>query len=133
MILFGLYEAQNSLQIINALRRLDIIENISSTNIMREFVLSDFERTWNIRFVYIGLLVWFIFIVGGIFLLIKKSYSVKFAYVAITLSILFFIIQCIVFVPNSAVLFGLLVGFVLLIVLSVSDKTAFDLKEGFEE
>lgn len=135
MILFGVYEAYSSLQLFNALRMWDMIENISGTSIMEKFnlSLSDFERTWNIRFVYIGLPVRFVFIVGGILLLIKKTYSIKIAYIAITFSILFYISQFFVFMPNSAVLFGLLVDLVLLVVLFISDKTAFYSKEELEE
>lgn len=133
MILFGVYEAYSSLQLFNALRVWDMLENISGTEIIEQFNLSDYERTWNIRFVYIGLLIWFIFIIGGIFLLIKKTYSIKLAYIAIALSILFYISQLFVFMPNGNILFSLLIGLVLLVVLFVSDKTAFYSEEEFEE
>ncbi|GEM_PF-4015742 len=133
MIFFGAYEAQSGLQLINDIKTLDIIENISGVSFLEKFNLSDLDVTWIIRFAYIGLLVWFIFIVGGIFLLIKKAYSIELAYLAITLSILFFIIQCIAFTPGNSVLFGLLVVVVLLIVLLASDKRAFYPDEEFQE
>lgn len=133
MILFGVYEAQSGLELISDLRTLDMIGNISGINFTEKFNLSDLEVTWIIRFAYIGLLVWFIFIIGGIFLLIKKVFSIKLAYVSIALSILFFIIQCIVFNPSNSVLFGLLIVVVLLIVLLASDKTAFCTEEEFQE
>jgi hypothetical protein len=133
MILFGVYEAQSGLELISDLRTLDMIGNISGINFTEKFNLSDLEVTWIIRFAYIGLLVWFIFIIGGIFLLIKKGFSIKLAYVAIASSILFFIIQCVMFNPSNSVLFGLLVVVVLLIVLLASDKTAFCTEEEFQE
>lgn len=135
MMLFGIYEAYSSLQLFNALRMLVMIENIAGTGLMEKFnlSLSGFERAWNIRFVYIGLPIWFLFIVSGIFLLIKKTYSIKLSYMAITFSVLFYISQFFVFTANSNVLFALLINLVLLVVLFVSDKTIFYTKDEFEE
>src|SRR6056297_3055003 len=65
------------------------------------FGMSDFTKTWTVRFGYIGLLVSIIYILSGVFLLIKKKFSIKLVYTALILSIVFSGIQSLVLASDS--------------------------------
>jgi len=99
--------------------------------------MSDFTRTWIVRFGYIGLFVAIIYILGGVFLLLKRNFSIKLAYGSIALSILFSIVrwwvlaidsgpgQVIGLAAGTSQIFGLVIDFILLVVIFASDKTAY--------
>jgi hypothetical protein len=112
-----------------------IVDNMGKT--MDEmFYMSDFSKTWIVRFGYIGIFVSFIYILGGVFLLIRKKFSLELAYAALGLSILFGVIQSIVLSTNSSnglmsmstgfsQVFGIMIDIILVIVIVVSDRTAY--------
>lgn len=50
--------------------------------------ISDFTKTWIIRFGYIGIFVSLLYMTGGIFLLVKQKFSIMLAYTALIVSIL---------------------------------------------
>lgn len=112
-----------------------MVEAMSNTmNTM--FYMSDFTKTWIVRFGYIGVIVSFIYILGGVFLLVRKPFSLKLAYGALGLSILFSIIQSIVLSLDSSSsllamtagysqMFGVIIDIILIIVIVSSDKTAY--------
>ncbi len=50
--------------------------------------LSAFTKTWIVRFGYIGVFASLLYLLGGIFLLIKKTFSIKLVYAALIISIL---------------------------------------------
>jgi hypothetical protein len=112
-----------------------------SKSIESAFHMSDFTRTWMVRFGYIGLFTAVIYILGGVFLLIKRRFSLKLAYGAIVLSILFNITRWLVltlgstkddfvgYTTGSLHLFGLVIDIILIVVIIASDKTAYSLSE----
>ena len=112
-----------------------IIDNMSKT-MGDMFYMSEFTKTWIVRFGYIGIVVSFIYILGGVFLLIRKPFSLKLAYGALSLSILFSVIQSIVISIDSASgfmamsagfsqVFGIIIDIILIIVIATSDKAAY--------
>ena len=97
---------------------------------------SEYTKKWILRFGYIGIFVALIYFLGGLFLLIKRSFSIKLAYLALILSIVFSLTQRIVFLFDDSgglvselfgvgFIFSLLIDIVLLIVLSSGDKSAY--------
>ncbi|MFD2892771.1 hypothetical protein ACFS5J_12185 [Flavobacterium chuncheonense] len=100
------------------------------------FYISDFTKTWLVRFGFSGLFVSIIYILGGVFLLIVKSFSIKLVYTSIGLSILFNFIEAIVLSLDSkgsfvliwngiSQAFGILIDVILLIVILISSKEAY--------
>ena len=101
------------------------------------FHISEFTRTWMVRFGYIGLFVVLIYMLAGVFLLIKRNFSIKLAYGAIALSMVFGITQWLVLASDpttdqligvasgTSQLFGLVIDFVLLVAIWAADKTAY--------
>ena len=114
----------------------EVLYDEITQNMKKMFHVSEFTKVWMVRFGYMGLFVSFIYILGGLFLLIKKSFSLKLAYIALGLSILFSIIKVVVLSADSTGLFfamatgfsqifGVIIDIVLLIVIAVSDKQAY--------
>ena len=129
MILFGIYKFQSNLQLLITIQLFELIGNVSNTNLMEEFCVSDVQRTWIVRFAYMGLLSWFLFIVGGLSVLSKTTYSIPIAYGAIALNILFLATSCIVFAPKMNLLYGLFVDLILVVVIWISDKSVYYVKK----
>lgn len=91
-------------------------------------------KTWIVRFGYIGFFSALIYILGGAFLLIPKSFSIKLAYLALILSIAFSATKTIVLTSPGAAsgvialtmggmqLFSIIIDIILLSVVFASDK-----------
>jgi len=97
---------------------------------------SKYAIEWTFRLGCIGLLFSIFYIIGGVFLLIRKSISPKLALTALGLSILFTIARSIILsVGPSITIWGIFSGFsntfsmmidlVFIIVILVSDKSAY--------
>ena len=98
--------------------------------------LSEFTKTWIVRFGYIGAVVSILYVLGGVFLLVRKSFSIKLVYAALVISILCSGAQAAVLTSSSATgliakttglsqIFGILIDIVLLAVVFSSDKEAY--------
>ncbi len=107
-----------------------------SENMKDMFHVSDFTKTWMVRFGYIGIIVSIIYILGGLFLLIKKPFSIKLVYVALGLSIIFSIVKVIVLSADSSdsfitmtagfsEMFGVVFDIILLIVILTSNREVY--------
>lgn len=91
-------------------------------------------KTWIVRFGYIGIFIAIVYILGGVFLLIPKNFSIMLAYGALILSIAFSAAKTLVLTsPGSSSgvialtmgatqLFGILIDIVLLSVIFASEK-----------
>lgn len=89
-----------------------------------------------IKFGYTGLFFSLLFLLGGLFLLIKKSFSIKLAYIAILANILFSIVKWILMsgkggtflsISNSvSSVFSILISIILLVIIISSDKSHFE-------
>lgn len=134
----------------NSTDSLSTISNVDSTtaqNIklmknmaegMQEMLsISEFTITWTVRFGYMGLFVSFMYILSGVFLLVKRNFSIKLAYTALVTSILFSGIKTLVLASDSSGgilaktagignLFGIIIDIILIIVIVSMDKTAFE-------
>lgn len=121
------------------------VEGMSSNNSIEKFVLrnlgdvfnmSEYTKTWMIRFGYIGLFVALIYLLGGVFLLVVKPFSIKFAYAALGVSIVYMIAQIAVIAPSAGDLisFGMyaeggvsiLIDIILILVIFSSDKYVYE-------
>lgn len=98
--------------------------------------LPEFTKTWIVRFGYIGAVVSFLYLLGGVFLLVRKSFSIKLVYAALVLSILCSGAQAAVLTSSASSgviaittglsqIFGILIDIVLLAVVFSSDKEAY--------
>lgn len=101
------------------------------------FSMSDFTKTWTVRLGYMGLIVSILYILSGVFLLVKKPFSINLVYGALALSIVFSITESIVLTSDSAGglmamaagfgnFFGIIIDIILLVVVVAMDKTAYD-------
>jgi hypothetical protein len=89
-----------------------------------------------IKFGYAGLFFSLLYLIGGLFLLIKKSFSIKLAYIAILANILFSITKWILMsgkggtflsISNSvSSVFSILISIILLVIIIASDKSHFE-------
>lgn len=99
------------------------------------FEMSEDTKMWTVRFGYIGVFTNLIYILGGVFLLVRKRFSIKLAVGALLLSIIFGITQSIVLTTTSTSflaksagfgnVFGIVVDIVLIIVIFSMDKSYF--------
>ncbi len=98
--------------------------------------LSEFTKTWIVRFGYIGAFVSLLYMLGGVFLLVPKYFSIKLVYAALVISILCSGAHAAVLTSSSASgiiaiatglsqIFGILVDIILLAVIFSSDKEAY--------
>lgn len=98
--------------------------------------VSDYYKTWMVRFGYIGIVISVLFILAGIFLMIPKKFSISLAYGVLGLSIIVGIIQYIIFSQDDSsgmvtmfsglsVIFSVVVDFILLAVIVASDKDVY--------
>jgi len=101
------------------------------------FAISDFTKTWTVRFGYIGLLVSIIYILSGVFLLIKKKFSINLVYAALIISIVFSGIESLVLASDSTAglltkfagfgnIFGIIIDIILIVVVVAMDKSAYN-------
>lgn len=100
------------------------------------FNMSDYAIKWTIRFGYIGLFLSLLYIFGGVFLMVKRKFSIKLAYTALLASIVFSIVQTLVMnadptnnfvsqMSSLGYLFGMFLDLILLVVILACDKSAF--------
>lgn len=100
------------------------------------FKVSEFAKTWTVRFGYIGLFVATLYILSGVFLLLKRSFSIQLVYIALVTSIVFSGIQSLVLAsdPSGGLIsktagfgniFGIIVDIVLVVVIVAIDKTTY--------
>jgi hypothetical protein len=98
--------------------------------------LTPFTKTWIVRFGYIGLLASVFYILGGVFLLVRRNFSIKLVYVVLAISMLTSGAQAAVLTSSSATgvislttglaqLVGVIIDIVLLAVIFSSDKEAY--------
>ncbi len=98
--------------------------------------LSEFTKTWIVRFGYIGAFASLLYMLGGVFLLVPKSFSIKLVYAALVVSILCGGAQAAVLTSSSSSgiiaittglsqIFGILVDIILLAVIFSSGKEAY--------
>jgi len=98
--------------------------------------IPEFSKTWIVRFGYIGLAAAALYIAGGIFLMLRKSFSIKLAYAALGISILTSGLQAAVLTSSSSSgmialwaglsqVLGIVIDVILLAVIFSSDKEAY--------
>jgi Na+-translocating ferredoxin:NAD+ oxidoreductase RnfD subunit len=98
--------------------------------------LSEFTKTWIVRFGYIGVVISLLYILGGIFLLTPRKISIPIVYAALILSIAFSGVQTVVLTSDSASgiialtsgfsqIFSIIIDIILLSVVFASDKEAY--------
>ena len=98
--------------------------------------LPEFTKTWIVRFGYIGAFVSILYMLGGLFLLVRKSFSIKLVYAALVISILCSGAQAAVLTSSSSSgiiaistglsqIFGILIDIILLAIVFSSDKEAY--------
>jgi hypothetical protein len=98
--------------------------------------LSEFTKTWIVRFGYIGAFVSLLYALAGVFLLKPKAFSIKLVYAALIISILCSGAQAAVLTSSSAGGFiaittglsqfvGIIIDIILLSVVFASDKEAY--------
>lgn len=98
------------------------------------FAISEFTKTWTVRFGYIGLIVSIIYILSGVFLLIRKSFSIKLVCCTLIMSIIFSAIQSFVMASDSTGgfmskfagfgnTFGIVIDIILFVVIISIDKS----------
>ena len=104
---------------------------------VEEFLqLTDFTKTWIVRFGYIGLVSAILYIFGGIFLLVRRNFSIKFAYAVLGISILCSGAQAAVLTSSSSSgiialstglgqVLGIIVDIILLAIIFTQDKEAY--------
>lgn len=114
----------------------DIPETYLEGGIKEIFSLSDFTMKWTVRFGYLGVPVAILLLLSGIFLFLRKRFSIKLVYTALIISILFAGIQTMVlsldpdagFIARSSAmsnLIGLFLDVILLIVVITMDKSEY--------
>ncbi|MEP4533999.1 MAG: hypothetical protein ABJ004_13000 [Cyclobacteriaceae bacterium] len=100
------------------------------------FAMSEFTKTWTVRFGYLGIVVAIIYVFSGIFLMVRRDFSIKLAYGALILSMVFSAIQSLVLASDSSGgyiskaagfgnSFGIILDLILLVVIVAMDKSAF--------
>ena len=98
--------------------------------------ISEFTKTWIIRFGYIGIFVSLLYIAGGVFLLVKQNFSIKLAYAALVVSILCSGMQAAILTSGESSgpiglfagvsqIIGIIIDVILLAVIFASDKEAY--------
>lgn len=98
--------------------------------------LPEFSKIWIVRFGWVGLVSAILYAIGGIFLLVKKPFSIKLAYVVLGISIITSATQAAVLTSGSSSgiialttglsqLVGVLIDIILIAVIWTSDKEAY--------
>lgn len=98
--------------------------------------LSEFSEKWIVRFGYIGAACSLLYLIAGIFLMVRRTFSIKLAYAALVISILSAGMQTAVLTSTAAAdvmskvigltsLPGILIDIILLAVIFASDKDAY--------
>ncbi len=116
-----------------------IIDSDNNVNIqetmMEAFKLSDYRKTWIVRFGYIGLFISFLFLLSGILLLASREYTIQVVLLTLAASISFGIFQLFINAAdvgtghtikkwgNVGIYFSLFLDILLLIIFLVLDKS----------
>lgn len=99
--------------------------------------LSEFTKTWMVRFGYIGVGVSLLYILSGIFLLTPRKLSIPITYTALIVSIAVSGIQAVVLTSSGSAsglialtsgfsqIFGIIIDIILLSIVFASDKEAY--------
>jgi hypothetical protein len=98
--------------------------------------LPEFSKIWIVRFGYVGLFSAALYIVGGIFLLVKRGFSIKLAYSVLIVSIVTSGAQLAVLTSGSSSgiialttglgqIVGIIIDIILMSVIFASDKEAY--------
>jgi len=99
--------------------------------------LSEFSKTWMVRFGYIGIIVALIYMTSGFFLMKPKRFSIKLAYGALILSIAYCATQTVVLtsagssagtialITGASKIISIIIDIILLSVVFASDKEAY--------
>lgn len=99
--------------------------------------LPEFSKIWIVRFGYIGVFSAVLYVLGGIFLLVKRNFSIKLAYAVLIVSILTSGAQLAVLTSSSSSgiialttglgqILGIIIDILLMSVIFASDKEAYD-------
>lgn len=115
------------------LKQIETVENMVSGM----FNVSDYYKKWVFRFGIIGSIVAIIYFLAGLLMVMGKSYSLKFVYGALALSMASLIFQIIIFsmdkeggmlstFGNIGAFINIFVNIVLLVIVLASDKSYFD-------
>ncbi|HEY3429652.1 MAG TPA: hypothetical protein VGK39_03175 [Cyclobacteriaceae bacterium] len=102
--------------------------------------LPEFSKIWIVRFGYVGLVSAVLYAIGGIFLLVKRPFSIKLAYTVLGISIVTSAVQAAVLVSGQSSgiialstglsqLVGVLVDIIMIAVIFTSDKEAYQFPE----
>jgi Na+-translocating ferredoxin:NAD+ oxidoreductase RnfD subunit len=106
--------------------------------------VSDYMKKWMVRLGYMGMVVSVIYFLGGLFLLIKKKFSIKLVYGAIGLSIVFAVFKSIINTMDDSAglisVFGnfgnywsIFIDVILLVIVVASDKSAYEVYEVIDD
>lgn len=104
--------------------------------IQEMLVVSEFTKTWTVRFGYIGILVATLYILSGVFLIVKQPFSIKLVYIALVTSIVFSASRSLVLISDSSSglmaktagftnIFGTIIDIILIIVVLAMDKSTY--------
>jgi VIT1/CCC1 family predicted Fe2+/Mn2+ transporter len=127
-----LTEATDSLEFAEAMEDEEDMKKIE--NILN---VSEFTKTWMVRFGYIGIVISVLYLLAGIFLLIPKKFSIKLAYTALILSITLSGTSAVILTTDStstgfiglvtgfSQIFGVIIDIVLLAIIFASEKEAY--------
>lgn len=114
----------------------DLMMKNAGDTLKKQFYMSEFTKRWSVNFGYIGLFISLLYILGGIFLMSIRSFSLKLAFSAIGLSILFSIVRAIVLARGHddgftalstrvSAMFAIFTDLIVLIVILISDKSTY--------
>ena len=106
--------------------------------------VSDYMKKWMVRLGYMGIVVSLIYFFGGLFLLIKKHFSLRLAYGSIGLSIVFAVFKSIINTMDDSSgllsVFGnfgnywsIFIDIILLVIIVASDKSAYEAYEMIDD
>lgn len=98
--------------------------------------VSEYSKKWMVRFGYIGIFVSIIYLLGGVFLLIKQWFSIRLVISALGLSIAFAIFQMVIMSMDDGggivstfssigYTLSIIIDIILLVIVIASDKTYF--------
>ena len=100
------------------------------------FYVSEFTKIWVVRLAYMGLIISFIYMLSGLFLLLPQKFTLILLYSTLILSVIFGIFKVIMLSVDASgsflsmsmgfsQVFGIFIDIILLIVVSVADKTPY--------
>ncbi len=114
---------------------MDVLSNVAD-GMQKMFAVSDFTLKWTVIFGYVGLFVSVVYILSGVFLIIRKKYSINLVYLALTVNIVLGVIQSIVLASDSSGgiiamsagfsnIFGIIVDLILIVIVLTMDKSTY--------